>query len=126
MDCRLTFWLSNTIVLRTIISDTSAEEELPVSAGPGPRKQKVERETEKRSSLKWKDSPLSKKDIESFGAWDDPVTFITALEKVEAWIFSRVVESIWWQVMLLCSPCFIFSFSEPIIIHMFFSFGCRL
>ncbi|CAL9219283.1 unnamed protein product [Arabidopsis halleri] len=96
---RLTFWLSNTIVLRTIISDTSAEEELPVSAGPGPRKQKVERETEKRSSLKWKDSPLSKKDIESFGAWDDPVTFITALEKVEAWIFSRVVESIWWQTL---------------------------
>ncbi|VYS55990.1 unnamed protein product [Arabidopsis thaliana] len=96
---RLTFWLSNTIVLRTIISDTSAEEELPVSAGPGPRKQKAERETEKRSSLKWKDSPLSKKDIKSFGAWDDPVTFITALEKVEAWIFSRVVESIWWQTL---------------------------
>ncbi|XP_010496437.1 PREDICTED: uncharacterized protein LOC104773506 [Camelina sativa] len=96
---RLTFWLSNTIVLRTIISDTTAEEELPVSAGPGPRKQKVERETDKQSSLKWKDSSLSKKDIESFGTWDDPVTFIAALEKVEAWIFSRVVESIWWQTL---------------------------
>lgn len=103
LDRRLTFWLSNTIILRAIISDTSAEEELPVSAGPGPRKHKDQREeTEKRSSLRWKESSLSKKDIESFGAWDDPITFITALEKVEAWIFSRVVESIWWQVMLIC------------------------
>lgn len=109
LDRRLTFWLSNTIILRAIISDTSAEEELPVSAGPGPRGHKAQREeTEKRSSLRWKESSLSKKDIESFGAWDDPITFITALEKVEAWIFSRVVESIWWQVMLLCSLCFIF------------------
>ncbi|EOA32757.1 hypothetical protein CARUB_v10016062mg [Capsella rubella] len=96
---RLTFWLSNTIVLRTIVSDTSAGEELPVSAGPGSRKQKVERETDKQSSLKWKDSPLRRKDIEIFGTWDDPVTFIAALEKVEAWIFSRVVESIWWQTL---------------------------
>uniref|UniRef100_A0A1J3CX56 C2 NT-type domain-containing protein n=1 Tax=Noccaea caerulescens TaxID=107243 RepID=A0A1J3CX56_NOCCA len=99
---RLTFWLSNTIILRAIISDTaSAEEELPVSSGPGPRRSKDQREdSEKRPSLRWKDSSsLSKKEIESFGAWDDPKTFITALEKVEAWIFSRVVESIWWQTL---------------------------
>ncbi|ESQ50003.1 hypothetical protein EUTSA_v10020012mg [Eutrema salsugineum] len=97
---RLTFWLSNTIILREIISDANAEEELPVSAGPGPRRSKTQiEETEKRSSLRWKESSLSKKDIESFGAWDDPKTFITALEKVEAWIFSRVVESIWWQTL---------------------------
>ncbi|CAA7038728.1 unnamed protein product [Microthlaspi erraticum] len=98
---RLTFWLSNTIILRAIISDTSAEEELPVSSGPGPRNYLGQREeTEKRPSLRWKDSSsLSKKDIESVGAWDDPKTFVTALEKVEAWIFSRVVESIWWQTL---------------------------
>ncbi|KAL1211255.1 hypothetical protein V5N11_023287 [Cardamine amara subsp. amara] len=96
---RLTFWLSNTIILRAIVSDINAEEELPVSAGPGPRRQKVETEPVKRSSLRWTDSALSKKDIASFGAWDDPATFIKALEKVEAWIFSRVVESIWWQTL---------------------------
>ncbi|ESQ51014.1 hypothetical protein EUTSA_v10022949mg [Eutrema salsugineum] len=34
-----------------------AEEELPVSAGLGPRRSKAEiEETEKRSSLRWKDS----------------------------------------------------------------------
>ncbi|CAH8385779.1 unnamed protein product [Eruca vesicaria subsp. sativa] len=94
---RLTFWLSNTIILRAIISDNTSleEEELPVSAGPGPRRSKTG--SEKRSSLTWKESsPLSKKNN---GAWDDPRTFITALEKVEAWIFSRVVESIWWQTL---------------------------
>ncbi|KAL0717836.1 hypothetical protein Bca4012_067158 [Brassica carinata] len=93
---RLTYWLSNTIILRAIISDkTSVEEELPVSAGPGPRRSRTQSEKQ-RSSLTWKDSSLSKKDN---GAWDDPRTFITALEKVEAWIFSRVVESIWWQTL---------------------------
>ena len=35
------------------------------------------------------------------GSWDDPNMFTSALEKVEAWIFSRIVESIWWQVTLL-------------------------
>lgn len=122
---RLTFWLSNTIILRAIISDTaSAEEELPVSSGPGPRRSKDQREdSEKRPSLRWKDSSsLSKKEIESFGAWDDPKTFITALEKVEAWIFSRVVESIWWQVMLLAFSLLRLHSLNQIIIQMFLSF----
>lgn len=30
--------------------------------------------------------------------WRDPQTFIVALEKVEGWIFSRIIESVWWQV----------------------------
>nr|GEW50632.1 hypothetical protein [Tanacetum cinerariifolium] len=29
--------------------------------------------------------------------WRDPQTFIVALEKVEAWMFSRIIESVWWQ-----------------------------
>ena len=36
-----------------------------------------------------------------FGNWEDSQVFTSALEKVEAWIFSRIVESIWWQVMLI-------------------------
>ncbi|KAL3636456.1 hypothetical protein CASFOL_021003 [Castilleja foliolosa] len=28
---------------------------------------------------------------------DDISTFITALEKIESWLFSRIVESVWWQ-----------------------------
>lgn len=43
-----------------------------------------------------------------FHSWEDPETFLVALEKVEAWIFSRIVESVWWQVE---SSPFIFSCS---------------
>lgn len=118
----MTYWLSNTIILRAIISDkTSVEEELPVSAGPGPRRSKTKREAseKQRSSLTWKDSSLSKKDT---GAWDDPRTFITALEKVEAWIFSRVVESIWWQVM----NALLILLTKSIIQMFIVLFDCRL
>lgn len=34
--------------------------------------------------------------------WEDPEAFVVALEKFEAWIFSRIVESVWWQVDLCC------------------------
>lgn len=37
---------------------------------------------------------------ESFDNWEDPQIFMVALEKFEAWIFSRIVESVWWQVNL--------------------------
>lgn len=29
---------------------------------------------------------------------EDVLTFINALEKVESWLFSKIVESLWWQV----------------------------
>ncbi|KAI3698537.1 hypothetical protein L2E82_42160 [Cichorium intybus] len=63
---RLTFWLSNSVMLRAIVSQTV------------------------------KDAHGSKKLPDD---WRDPQTFITALEKVEAWMFSRIVESVWWQTL---------------------------
>lgn len=30
--------------------------------------------------------------------WQETRSYISALEKVESWIFSRIVESVWWQV----------------------------
>nr|XP_043607346.1 uncharacterized protein LOC122579278 [Erigeron canadensis]XP_043607347.1 uncharacterized protein LOC122579278 [Erigeron canadensis]XP_043607348.1 uncharacterized protein LOC122579278 [Erigeron canadensis] len=53
---RLTFWLSNSVVLRAILYKS-----LNGSEG------------------------------------EDPHMVISALEKVESWIFSRIIESIWWQ-----------------------------
>ncbi|GFP88370.1 hypothetical protein PHJA_000980700 [Phtheirospermum japonicum] len=58
---RLTFWLSNSIMLRAIVSQIAS------------------------------DLPHSNDDL------DDVPTFITALEKIESWLFSRIVESLWWQ-----------------------------
>jgi hypothetical protein len=30
--------------------------------------------------------------------WQETATVLAALEKIESWIFSRIVESVWWQV----------------------------
>lgn len=65
---RLTFWLSNSIVLRAILSR-------------GMEKMKIV--PEKAGS----------------DEWEDPRAFLAALEKFESWIFSRVVKSVWWQVI---------------------------
>lgn len=92
---RLTFWLSNTIVLRAIISESLGEMQLVLPAGPATQ-QKVNRNRDKKSSpIKWQ--PLSTKGMKGSQDWEDPQTFKSGLENVEAWIFSRIIESIWWQ-----------------------------
>lgn len=58
----------------------------------------------KRKSLplKWESFPgMSARSAneECLDNWEEPSTFIAALEKVEAWIFVRIIESIWWQVI---------------------------
>ncbi|GLT33113.1 hypothetical protein SLA2020_077260 [Shorea laevis] len=100
---RLTFWLSNSVVLRAIINQSTGESGLRLCAGPmekiGGGKGK-----EASSPLKWIDSSSYKNENrslshKSFSDWDDPHTFTSALEKIEAWIFSRIVESVWWQTL---------------------------
>lgn len=54
-------------------------------------------------SLKKRNEFSSNKDLnnsltDELGDWEDTETFMLALEQVEAWIFSRIVESVWWQV----------------------------
>lgn len=104
--CRLTFWLSNCVVLRAILCEAFAEDQLPVSAsslvernGAGKRNQKI-------SELKWKVSFSDKQAYRSavdgsFEDLEDSHAFMSALEKVESWIFSRIVESVWWQVLCI-------------------------
>ncbi|RZC74659.1 hypothetical protein C5167_050135 [Papaver somniferum] len=98
---RLTFWLSNSVVLRGIISLTLEDFQLPVSAGPHVETNDVVNGNSNRSSLKWKKPPSMKKEnnLGSSDVWEDSCTFTTALEKIETWIFSRIVESIWWQTL---------------------------
>ncbi|KAI3904753.1 hypothetical protein MKW92_027249 [Papaver armeniacum] len=98
---RLTFWLSNSVVLRGIISLILEDSQLPVSAGPHVETNDVVNGNSNRSSLKWKKSPSMKKEnnLGSSDDWEDSCTFTTALEKIETWIFSRIVESIWWQTL---------------------------
>ncbi|KAF9620429.1 hypothetical protein IFM89_012606 [Coptis chinensis] len=55
--------------------------------------------------MKQKVSPHRKKGrnfefTNDFDDWEDPNTFTSALERIEAWIFSRIIESLWWQGMI--------------------------
>ncbi|KAI3716953.1 hypothetical protein L1987_68203 [Smallanthus sonchifolius] len=70
---RLTFWLSNSVVLRAIIHKT-IEKDLCLN--------------ESRRSLHT-----------ASNEWDDARLVISDLEKVESWMFSHIVESIWWQTL---------------------------
>ncbi|CAL1353359.1 unnamed protein product [Linum trigynum] len=89
---RLSFWLSNTIVLREIItqafgcSGNSSMSRFTGSNGS--------------MTLKWKGGNKQGNGYPHFVEdWQETGTFIAALEKVESWVFSRIVESVWWQAL---------------------------
>lgn len=44
--------------------------------------------------------------IKNTDDWEDVESFIKALEKLESWIFSKVVKSVWWQVDHSCHQVF--------------------
>ncbi|GAV63914.1 hypothetical protein CFOL_v3_07432 [Cephalotus follicularis] len=100
---RLSFWLSNTIVLREIISEAfgSARNSIPVTnlAESNGGIKKIEG---KSVTLKWNGGSGCKQ-VNGFvqlgDDWQETGTFTAALEKFEAWIFSRIVESVWWQAL---------------------------
>ncbi|OIW14446.1 hypothetical protein TanjilG_15359 [Lupinus angustifolius] len=99
---RLAFWLSNAIVLRTIISQTTKDVE-PSNPPESSMRRKSEKGNGKIAQpLIWKGfsrrrSENTEVDYAGFSNWGDSNMFISALEKLEAWIFSRIVDSIWWQ-----------------------------
>lgn len=82
-------------MLRAIIVQEFRNEDLLNSAN-------VRHEVHKNKSLlqwestSWKNEKFSAaKEVDE---WEVPSTFVSALERIEAWIFSRIIESIWWQV----------------------------
>lgn len=57
----------------------------------------------KSMTLKWKAGSghkLVNGHLQFDEDWQEMGTFTAALEKVESWIFSRIVESVWWQVKI--------------------------
>ncbi|XP_030452964.2 uncharacterized protein LOC115674647 isoform X1 [Syzygium oleosum] len=98
---RLTFWLSNTIALREIISQAfgSSRNSSPFTRFAESNGSNKKSEA-KSMTLKWKGNSNLKQtngSIQFLDDWQETGTFTGALEKVEMWIFSRIVESIWWQ-----------------------------
>ncbi|THG01982.1 hypothetical protein TEA_002548 [Camellia sinensis var. sinensis] len=98
---RLTFWLSNSIMLRAIVNQAIGE--MPLCDGPHTKTTVGGEGSSGRSSYK-RDKFCSTGEgknhpIQELEDWENPQTFIIALEKVETWIFSRIVESVWWQTL---------------------------
>ncbi|KAF7071357.1 hypothetical protein CFC21_076692 [Triticum aestivum] len=94
---RLSFWLSNCVVLRAIVTETSKQSDIgndinatDYSSKTAPRR---------NSASMWESLNRKKGNFLSpeFDNWEDIDTFIAALKKIESWIFSRIVECIWWQ-----------------------------
>ncbi|KAH7854766.1 hypothetical protein Vadar_017553 [Vaccinium darrowii] len=102
---RLTFWLSNAVVLRETISQAfgssrSSSSILKVFELNGG----VKKNEGNSLSIKWKGNSGSRQTSKNGlmlqgDDWKETQTFTAALEKVESWIFSRIVESIWWQTL---------------------------
>ncbi|GFP94060.1 hypothetical protein PHJA_001550400 [Phtheirospermum japonicum] len=79
---RLTFWLSNTIVLRVIMSKSFGDGKSAISVGPVTGT--AGNANKKLSPLKWESVPSKSTRSaieESFGEWENPQTFVAALEK---------------------------------------------
>ncbi|KAM1096680.1 hypothetical protein TB1_013453 [Malus domestica] len=100
---RLTFWLSNIVVLREIISQAfGISRQLSPSVKFEESNGTSKRNEVKSASLKWRGSSGSKQMnglMQFADDWQETGTFTAALEKVESWIFSRIVESVWWQAL---------------------------
>ncbi|GFZ21159.1 hypothetical protein Acr_29g0003210 [Actinidia rufa] len=98
---RLTFWLSNSIMLRTIVNQSVRG--TPLSNGQNIETNGGGKKSGGRSSLNLDKVSATEKEqnhlIQELGNWENRQTFEIALEKVEAWIFSRIVESVWWQTL---------------------------
>lgn len=99
---RLTFGLSNTIVLREIICQAFGNSHNSTPVTRISESNGFSKKSEGKSqSLKWKGGSGNKQlngHLQFDEDWQEMGTFIAALQKVESWIFSRIVESVWWQV----------------------------
>ncbi|XP_047961571.1 uncharacterized protein LOC125206347 [Salvia hispanica] len=89
---RLTFWLSNSIMLRSIISQIAAElpNEPSINSNDG----------RLSDTARLKGKGHRSQSIDESDDLEDVLTFLIALERVESWLFSRIVESIWWQTFI--------------------------
>ncbi|GER33280.1 hypothetical protein STAS_09410 [Striga asiatica] len=85
----LTFWLSNSMVLRVIVN-RSSEDSLKSTVGA--------RNGKKECSSPLKRESKSSRDPPRLSDRDDPQMFAASLESFEVWISSRIIESLWWQI----------------------------
>ncbi|CAN6196406.1 unnamed protein product [Urochloa humidicola] len=101
---RLTFWLSNTVVLREIVAQTfgTLRQSGPVMK-PFSTNGNSKKPDRNFAPMRWKSNSNGKHARPNImqlpDDWRETSTLLSALEKIESWIFSRIVESVWWQAM---------------------------
>ncbi|KAL5221007.1 hypothetical protein ABZP36_025720 [Zizania latifolia] len=101
---RLTFWLSNTVVLREIIAQTFGISRQLAPTTTSIKMNGGARRLDGRSvTMLWKNSSNGKQTkfagMQIPDDWQETSTLLDALEKIESWIFSRIVETVWWQAL---------------------------
>ncbi|XP_059293547.1 uncharacterized protein LOC132046806 isoform X1 [Lycium ferocissimum] len=100
---RLTFWLSNTIMLRAITSQAAAglqfNERAPTETTVNRGKSALEK-IYMQQSIKYIANQGNKNYLvkQSYN-WEDIESFTQALEKLEGWIFAKITKSLWWQTL---------------------------
>ncbi|KAH0697453.1 hypothetical protein KY290_015321 [Solanum tuberosum] len=100
---RLTFWLSNSIMLRAIISQAAAglqfNEGAPTETTVNRGKSALEK-IYMQQSIKYIANQGNKNYlVKQYYNWEDIESFTQALEKLEGWIFSKITKSLWWQTL---------------------------
>jgi hypothetical protein len=107
---RLTFWLSNTVVLREIIAQTIGISCQSSSTITAINMNGSAKSLDGRSMpMLWTNSSSGKQTkftgMQVPDDWHETSTLLAALEKIESWIFSRIVETVWWQVKVRLYSC---------------------
>ncbi|KAM3209876.1 hypothetical protein ACQJBY_064121 [Aegilops geniculata] len=105
---RLTYWLSNTVVLREIISKSfgiscQSTPTMTTKNLNGSAQWFDGKSTPRSMPVPWKNNSNGKQTelafIQIADNWQETSTLLAALERIESWIFSRIVETVWWQAL---------------------------
>jgi hypothetical protein len=100
----LTFWLSNTVILKEIISKSF---DISPQMTPTMTTNSINGGAQwfdgKSMPMLWKNNSNGKQTkhvvLHIPDDWKETSTVLAALERIESWIFSRIVETVWWQVI---------------------------
>ncbi|RLN04960.1 uncharacterized protein C2845_PM13G21950 [Panicum miliaceum] len=100
---RLTFWLSNTVVVREIIAQTFGVSHVNPTMTTMNMNGGAKKLDGKPMTMLWRNGSNGKQaklaEMQMPDDWQETSTFLASLEKIESWIFSRIVDTVWWQAL---------------------------
>jgi hypothetical protein len=88
-------------VLRAIVTETSMQSGTTNAVNGSDYNSKTTHKKNSASMLESLNRKKGKLLSPEFNNWEDVDTFVASLKKIESRIFSRIVETLWWQVCFL-------------------------